>query len=137
MAQLEISLTQSGFISDWLLFSDKRMVSGLRKIGYILERQIKKNLSGESHTKNPDTSNPFPGVLNGTLRRAITSAVDSAELSVQTGPGGKVPYAAIHEFGGKAGRHHTTMIPARPYIAPAWEAKKTEAVDAFRRALLG
>ena len=33
---------------------------------------------------------------------------------------GVVPYAYIHEYGGKAGRNLAATIPARPYIAPAF-----------------
>lgn len=32
--------------------------------------------------------------------------------------GSKVEYAAIHEYGGKAGRNHASTIPARPYVKP-------------------
>lgn len=30
-----------------------------------------------------------------------------------------IPYARIHEYGGKAGRNLMSTIPARPYITPA------------------
>jgi len=33
--------------------------------------------------------------------------------------GSRVPYARIHEFGGRAGRNHAAVIPARPYLIPA------------------
>lgn len=33
--------------------------------------------------------------------------------------GSKVPYAAIHEYGGTAGRLRRARIPARPYLRPA------------------
>jgi phage gpG-like protein len=31
--------------------------------------------------------------------------------------GGHIPYAAIHQFGGMAGRGKKVKIPARPYLA--------------------
>ena len=37
--------------------------------------------------------------------------------SVTIGAGGHVPYAAIHQLGGKAGRGRKVTIPARPYLA--------------------
>lgn len=37
--------------------------------------------------------------------------------SVIIGTGGHVPYARIHQFGGKAGRGLKVTIPARPYLA--------------------
>ena len=35
--------------------------------------------------------------------------------------GSKVPYAAIHEYGGETGRNLASTIPARPYLNPAVE----------------
>lgn len=35
--------------------------------------------------------------------------------------GSKVVYAAIHEYGGKAGRNLAVTIPKRPYLLPALE----------------
>lgn len=32
-----------------------------------------------------------------------------------------IPYARIHEYGGKAGRNLAANIPARPYIGPAFK----------------
>lgn len=37
--------------------------------------------------------------------------------SVTIGVGGSIPYAAIHQFGGMAGRGKKVKIPARPYLA--------------------
>lgn len=37
-----------------------------------------------------------------------------------------IPYAAIHEYGGNAGRGLKTRIPARPYLRPAFEAFERE-----------
>ena len=36
--------------------------------------------------------------------------------SVTIGVGGHIPYAAIHQFGGQAGRGRKVSIPARPYL---------------------
>lgn len=35
--------------------------------------------------------------------------------------GSKLPYAAIHEYGGNAGRNLAVAIPKRPYLNPALE----------------
>ncbi len=37
---------------------------------------------------------------------------DSAKISV----GANIPYGAIQNFGGDAGRNHATHIPARPFM---------------------
>ena len=47
--------------------------------------------------------------------------------------GSKVPYAAIHEFGGDTGR---ATIPARPYLHPAIEKSQEHVFDIFRSALI-
>lgn len=50
----------------------------------------------------------------GDLSESITSRAgrDYAEIGVS----GRVPYAAIHQFGGRAGRGRKVNIPARPYL---------------------
>jgi phage gpG-like protein len=40
--------------------------------------------------------------------------------------GSSVPYAAIHEYGGSAGRNRSVQIPARPYLNPALEKSETK-----------
>jgi phage virion morphogenesis protein len=39
-------------------------------------------------------------------------APDDASVEI----GSVMPYAAIHQFGGKTGKGHRTTIPARPYL---------------------
>lgn len=48
----------------------------------------------------------------GYLAGSITSKAHSDRADVGT----NVPYAAIHQFGGKAGRGHAVKLPARPYL---------------------
>lgn len=51
----------------------------------------------------------------GHLKAAIH--YQATALSVTIGVGGHIPYAAIHQFGGNAGRGRKVKIPARPYLA--------------------
>ena len=53
-------------------------------------------------------------VLSGRLRSRIHYQADAG--SVRIGVAG-IEYAAIHQFGGKAGRGRKVSIPARPYLA--------------------
>jgi len=76
-----------------------------------------------------NTRNPNIGV--GSLRSFVGN--DGLEQSFKLGNknniythngtktqyGSNVVYAAIHEFGGKAGRNLASNIPARPYFRPA------------------
>ena len=48
----------------------------------------------------------------GTLAMSIKPSYTANSVSV----GSNVKYAAIHQFGGKAGRGHKVNIPARPFL---------------------
>ena len=48
----------------------------------------------------------------GTLAMSIKPSYTANSVSV----GSNVKYAAIHQFGGKAGRAHKVNIPARPFL---------------------
>lgn len=111
---------------------EARIKQAMIRVGAIFERQIKKNLSGPSHTRFPGASNPFPGVLTGTLRRSVTSQAFDQGFAVRIGP--NTEYAAIHEFGGRAGRGGSAQIPPRPYMKPAFDDKVEEAVDQIEKA---
>lgn len=52
---------------------------------------------------------------HGDLEGAVHHQV--GKNSVIIGVGGHIKYAAIHQFGGKAGRGLRVNIPARPYLA--------------------
>ena len=53
-------------------------------------------------------------VESGHLKRSIQSHSDLNKKAVSVGS--NLHYAAIHQFGGKAGRGHKTTIPARPFL---------------------
>jgi len=48
----------------------------------------------------------------GTLRGSIRSFADNDSATI----GSALEYAAIHQFGGKAGRGRKVTIPARPFL---------------------
>lgn len=52
---------------------------------------------------------------SGDLEAAVHSQAINA--SARIGVGGHIKYAAIHQFGGQAGRGKKVQIPARPYLA--------------------
>jgi phage virion morphogenesis protein len=49
---------------------------------------------------------------SGDLRRQIGAVATASEVTVRA----STVYAAIHQFGGKAGRGHKVTIPARPFL---------------------
>lgn len=113
---------------------DRAIRRALTKAGAWVERQAKKNLSGPSHTRFPGNGNPYPGVLTGRLRASVTSQVGSDGMSVRIGP--NTVYAAIQEFGGTAGRGGSAVIPARPYMWPAFEVNHDKIVDTLREEIM-
>ena len=118
---------------------DGKIKLGLRDASIILERQIVKNVSGQSHTRFPGNPNPFIGVVTGNLRKAVgyTVTAHAARIGVQK----YIPYAAIHEFGGtilrsKGGKSWKIKIPKRSYIAPAFADKRDKMVQALQNQLM-
>lgn len=60
-------------------------------------------------------ANKKPLIDTGTLSQHIVASVSGNVLTVGT-TAVTAKYAAIHQFGGKAGRGHKVTIPARPYL---------------------
>lgn len=73
-------------------------------------------------------TDPFGGAWQATVRgnpplRGPTGALMAAAVKVRASATGLrveigLPYAAIHQHGGKAGRNRSVQIPARPYLPP-------------------
>lgn len=51
-------------------------------------------------------------IKSGQLQSSFTYDADNKSVTVGT----KKKYAAIHQFGGEAGRNHSVDIPARPFM---------------------
>ena len=72
----------------------------------------------ESTIRQREKEGYWPGKIlqrTGRLASSIESRYGKTEASVQVG-GSQFPYAAIHQFGGKAGPGRKVEIPARPYL---------------------
>lgn len=54
---------------------------------------------------------------SGTLRRSLTVSIRLEGKNLEGFMGTNLPYAAIHEFGGKITRYQAWGRPTRPYIA--------------------
>lgn len=57
-------------------------------------------------------ANKKPLIADGNLRRQFTISAVNGTLTVSN----TMKYAAIQQFGGKAGRGHKVTIPARPFL---------------------
>lgn len=75
-----------------------------------------------------------PLVDTENLMNSITSYYDNDSAEVGTNE----PYAAIHQFGGKAGRGRKVDIPARPFLVltPQDENDILEDVQAYFRSVV-
>lgn len=75
-----------------------------------------------------------PLVDTENLMNSITSYYDNDSAEVGTNE----PYAAIHQFGGKAGRGRKVDIPARPFLVltPQDEDDILEDVQAYFRSIV-
>ncbi|MGW5123313.1 hypothetical protein ACWEQ7_04460 [Streptomyces sp. NPDC004069] len=93
---------------------------------HLLEREIKQQLSTSSHAKGtPTPSSPGdpPSLITGTLRRSISvkgpHPLGMGRWEAEIGP--TAVYGRIQELGGVTGRGGATVLPARPYVKPAFE----------------
>lgn len=97
----------------------------MRNIAGILEDSVEENFEQQGRPKWKGLKKPtieyrtkkgyYPGkilTMRGELAASITSNYDDNSAVVGTN---KV-YAAIHQFGGEAGRGKKVEIPARPYL---------------------
>lgn len=103
----------------------------------IIQAELAVDISDNMGDLNKNPVYPRAGgktlqVVTGNLLRAATVYKGRGNVSKTTGSGSSfsfqwgidldvVPYARIHDLGGKAGRGLKSTIPARPYITPAME----------------
>jgi HK97 gp10 family phage protein len=132
---------------------DRELNGALLKAGLVVAGQAQRNVSGP----RPDRL----GVVTNRLRSSI-SAVLVANGRVKVGT--NVVYAAIHEYGGRTKphlirprkakalswqgeggeiftrrsvNHPGSVIPARPYLHPALESRRAQALQIIRKVYAG
>lgn len=104
------------------LGTSDELTDAMMRGGTILEAQVKRNIRKQGL------------VDTGNLRSSVAVAKLAAGLvAVFT----NVVYAAIHEFGGLAGRGRSVNIPARPYFRPAIDEARNDITDAVGDVLIG
>lgn len=111
---------------------------GINAATMIFQREIKLQLSlgGRAPRRKGEGWWPNPGphlrIGDGILRSSWkTRAAREIGRGVEGAVATSVPYAAIHEFSGHAGRGGATFIRARSYVAPAVEKRGDEALNAI------
>ncbi|WP_327088533.1 hypothetical protein OIE66_40495 [Nonomuraea sp. NBC_01738] len=87
------------------------------------EREIKRTLRTSSHprgTPTPSAPGEPPSLVSGALRRSVKAGrphqTGAARWEAKTAP--TIIYSRIQELGGRTGRGHRTVLPARPYVGP-------------------
>lgn len=110
---------------------ERAMADASRRVAGTAASKYMRDAKGEPRRRRRDDTGPLR-IVSGRLERSLRGArkggnASEAVYEIQTLPeggikltfGSRVPYAAIHEFGGFAGRGKTTYIPGRPYLNPA------------------
>lgn len=96
-----------------------RRAAGLSLL--LLKERVQRKLSGQVLHRQT-------GALVGSV---AIQKFSGGSIGGRVGPN-KV-YAAIHEFGGMAGRGHSVTIPPRPYMQPAFEENISRITELFEK----
>ncbi len=108
-----------------------RLKKALREVGGTVTKQVKRHLSEVKRATPPGRK--YPAFQTGALFRSVTHKAINGP-GVKIGP--NTAYAAINEFGGKAGKGGKTTIPARPYVFPAWDKLKEKMLKVVSRTVV-
>lgn len=90
----------------------------MRTIGEIVRSSVERNFAAQGRPRKWQPSQRVIRSggetlsLSGRLRRSFSVRADGRRAIVGT----NVKYAAIHQMGGRAGRGHKAVIPARPFL---------------------
>jgi phage virion morphogenesis protein len=103
-----------------LLASGQDMSTPFRQIAGVMAYAVEENFAQEGRPRwlQSDRAKKDGGKtlqLTGRLAASITTSSDALSATIGT----NTIYAAIHQFGGQAGRKRATTIPARPFLSLA------------------
>jgi len=105
-------------------FSSRLTVRVFEELSALLHRQLGSTLAFHFLCCRPLCAKPVPRILTIRTGNLYNSVIKSMRISAHQGTlvvsiGSNLPYAAIHEYGGYAGRgSHRVYIPPRPYLKP-------------------
>ena len=110
-------------------------MAGMNTAGALLERDMKKKLSGPGRFKG-STAGPisrlgnFPGVVTGKLRQSVGFNVSRQSAGPLLVVGPKAKYAVFLELG-------TRFMPGGyPFVMPTWEDKNENAIGAIKKEVM-
>ena len=137
MIEIEINNAQQiAFILNKLVNAAQDRTPLMRSIAGTMESAVLQNfdVGGRPKWLGLKYRQGTPLVDTENLMNSITSYYDNNVAEVGTNE----PYAAIHQFGGKAGRGRKVDIPARPFLVltPQDEDDILEDVQAYFRSVV-
>lgn len=137
MIEIEVNNAQQiGAILDKLAHAAQDRAPLMRSIAGTMESAVLQNfdVGGRPKWLGLKYRQGTPLVDTENLMNSITSYYDNDSAEVGTNE----PYAAIHQFGGKAGRGRKVDIPARPFLVltPQDEDDILEDVQAYFRSVV-
>lgn len=137
MIEIEVNNAQQvGAILDKLANAAQDRTPLMRSIAGTMESAVLQNfdVGGRPKWLGLKYRQGTPLVDTENLMNSITSYYDNNVAEVGTNE----PYAAIHQFGGKAGRGRKVDIPARPFLVltPQDEDDILEDVQAYFRSVV-
>lgn len=96
------------------------MTPVMRSIGEIVRTSVIRNFREEREPSGVRWKPSLRALLTGGKTLTDTGILRNS-INVRPGPqqvsiGTNIVYAAIHQFGGKAGRGHKVKLPARPFL---------------------
>ena len=137
----EIKVQLDGNITEKLAQLQKRvqdLTPLMRQIGYTLIDVVEQNFETESFlgrpwhplaesTKRQKAKKGYEKILQN--RGMLAESVDFVATKDKLVLGTNVEYAAIHQFGGDAGKNHRAHIPARPFLPIDENAKLPQKIE--------
>jgi phage virion morphogenesis protein len=90
-----------------------------------------------STIKQREKKGHWPGKMLQISAAGLLASVQPFSSNTEAGLSSFKPYAAIHQFGGKAGRGHKVTIPARPYMPIRMHGSDLELTKKASDSILG
>jgi HK97 gp10 family phage protein len=139
LAQLPKSI-QKATLRRTLMKAGQPMAETARNLAPVDDGQLRKSITVSTKLKNPVGKSEFAAAMRAGLgmaaarsalrgaRRAARAAGQVAFVEMYVGPSSAAPHAHFLEFG-------TSKMPPKPYMRPAFDSEKDNALAIIRREL--